>query len=150
MQGFDVNGLKEELSFLANDIQMKSGELMRKMDKLNYARIEYDCKTKKQNPYIIKHVIKHVSNGLNINMAIDLTSDELGISTERIKIVMQTQRSYLTALNLYAKKYMAEKLKNTGLSVSEIAKLINVSQNHVYKLLNCRANLWELTGGKIC
>jgi predicted regulator of amino acid metabolism with ACT domain len=142
-----IEPLKDELMRICTNIEDQAHDMIYTARKLYNSIYEYDCKAQKENPYIIKRIIKHVADGLDAKQAIFLAADELNISTERAKILLQTQKCYLSALNLYAKKYMVEKLKKAGLSVSDIAKMTGVSKNHVYKLLKCKANLWILSCG---
>lgn len=50
----------------------------------------------------------------------------------------------MSAVNLFAKRYTCEKLKKAGFTAKEIARVIGVSENHIYKILRCNVDFWFL------
>ncbi len=107
---------------------------------------ERDNKALKENPYILKRILKHIANGLAPSTACDLTAAELNITTSRAEILLSSQKMYFSALNLYARRFTALRLKKAGFKNADISKIIGVSPNHVYKLLESQVNLWVLSG----
>lgn len=96
---------------------------------------------RKQNPYIVKSVLKYIASGYDKNSAINLTAQDFSTTPERIEAIYQPSRRYMSAVNLYAKRYMTEKLRSHGFKIKEIAAILGVSENHVYKLLKCKIDL---------
>ena len=103
---------------------------------------------RKQNPYIVKTVIKHMANGMNKHDAIILASEELMIDIKRVESVYWQQNRYMSAINLFAKRYFCEKLKKAGFTAKEIAKLLGISENHVFKLMRSTIDFWFLDDKK--
>lgn len=101
-------------------------------------------KLKLQNPYIVKSVIKYMANGINQKDAIILTAMDFKTTTDRVDTIYWGQKRYMSAVNLFAKRYMCEKLKNANFKAKEIANILNISENHVFKLLKCKADFWFL------
>lgn len=48
-----------------------------------------------------------------------------------------------TAILLFAKRYLCMKLKQAGFIAKDIALVLGVSENHIYKLLNCDIDYWS-------
>lgn len=99
---------------------------------------------RKQNPYIVKSVIKYMDNGLNKEDAITLTAADYNTSFDRVSTIFWGQARYMSAINLYAKRYLCEKLKNAGFIAKDIALILGISENHVFKILKCKTNFWFL------
>lgn len=90
-------------------------------------------------PHLVKRVIKYMAEGLNKSDSILKTSIDYNVPLIWVSAAFAQQNRYMTAVNLYAKKYAAQKLKKYGLSNDVIAEILGVSKNHVYKLL--KANI---------
>jgi len=110
--------------------------------------IEQEKKLRFQNPYIVKSVIKYMANGLNKSDAILLTAKQFNTDPRRVEVVYWGQARYMSAVNLYAKRYTCEKIKATGMTAKNIGKILGVSENHVFKLLRAQPNFWFLEYGK--
>lgn len=119
--------------------------LKQSVDKLKVSARDYDNERQRINPYIVKRVVAHIANGLNVSDAIILTAEEYRETVKRVEVLFEHQKVYMSALNLFAKKYMAEKLKKAGYKTKQVAKIIGVSENHIYKLLRCTNNFWLLS-----
>lgn len=100
--------------------------------------------TRHENPFIIKSVIKNMANGLNKDDAIILTALDFNTSIERVKTIFWQQNRYMSAVNLYAKRYLCEKLRKSGFKAKEIAYILGISENHVFKLLRSNIDFWFL------
>ncbi|MCX4348226.1 MAG: hypothetical protein OSJ76_00390 [Alphaproteobacteria bacterium] len=117
---------------------------------IDLVHISYDKQQKvnkearQQNPYIVKRVIRYMAAGHAKPEAIILTALEFHTTVDRVKSVFWQQNRYMSAINLYARRYMAEKLKNAGLTAKEIAKIIGVSENHIFKMLRHNTDFWFL------
>lgn len=105
---------------------------------------ECDNKSRLQNPYIVKSVIKYMANGLNKTDAVILTAQDFQTDIARIDVVYNGQKKYMSAVNLYAKRYLCEKLRQAGFIAKDIALVLGISENHVFKLLRCKADFWFL------
>ena len=103
-----------------------------------------DNKIRQQNPYIVKSVIKNMAKGLNMDDAITLAAEEFKTTSERIETLMWEQKRYHSAIRLYARRYLCEKLKEYGLKTKDIARIAGVSTNHVYKMLKANPDFWFL------
>lgn len=101
-------------------------------------------KKRQQNPYIVKTVIKYLARGLNKEDAIILTANDFETDIDRVSTIFWAQNRYMSAVNLFAKRYTCEKLKKAGFTAKEIARVIGVSENHIYKILCCNVDFWFL------
>lgn len=99
---------------------------------------------RKQNPYIAKSIIKYMAQGLNKTDAIILTALDFDTDTKRVESIFWSQNRYMSAVNLYAKRYTCEKLKKAGLTAKKIAEILGISENHVYKLMKNNVDFWFL------
>jgi len=109
----------------------------------NYQQ-KIEAKKRQENPYIVKSVIKYMAKGLNKQDAILMTATDFETTTRRVADIFWAQNRYMSAINLYARRYTCEKLKEAGLTAKEIAKIIGVSENHVFKMLHNKADFWFL------
>ena len=75
---------------------------------------------------------------------ITLTAEEYEVPEDKIRVLCGCQKRYMSAVNLYAKRYLCEKLKKRGMKTKEIAEIVGVSENHIYKLQKCNADFWFL------
>lgn len=107
----------------------------------NYANTE--SKERQKNPYIVKSVIKNLARGHNETNAILLTATEYETTFERVYAVYSEQKKYRSAIILFAKRYMCAKLKSHGFTAKEISKILNVSENHIFRLLNNAVDYWS-------
>lgn len=105
---------------------------------------KFEQKKRQQNPYIVKTVIKYLARGLNKEDAIILTAKDFKTDIDRVSTVFYAQNRYMSAVNLFAKRYTCEKLKKAGFTAKDIAKVIGVSENHIYKILRCNVDFWFL------
>lgn len=105
------------------------------------------CEKEKQerlkNPYIVKSVLKYLASGLSEYNSILLTAEKFEITVERVKCVYSHQKKYRSAILLFAKRYLCMKLKQAGFIAKDIALVLNVSENHIYKLLDCNIDYWS-------
>lgn len=135
---------EEELHRLKTDI-LESAERIANLVHVSY---EYQKKIqqqeRQQNPYIVKSVIKYMANGLNKTDAMILTALEFNTDVKRIENVFWPQNRYMTAVNLYAKRYTCEKLKKAGLTAKKISEILEISENHIYKLMKNNVDFWFL------
>ena len=99
---------------------------------------------RRKNPYIVKSIIKYMASGLSRENAFIKTALDYQTDVNRIKAIFFEQNRYMSAINLFAKRYACEKLKQAGFKAKEIAKIIGVSENHIYKLLRCKIDFWFL------
>lgn len=110
------------------------------------ARIEYERiisrRTIKENPYIVKSVIKHLSSGLNLHDSMILTAENFSTSLERVETVYSQQKRYMSAVTLFARRFAVQKLIKSGFTKKEISKILGVSENHIYKMMKCVVDFW--------
>lgn len=104
---------------------------------------EMESEERLKNPYIVKTVLKHLATGLNETDAILLTAQEYETSFERVKTVYNPQKKFRSAIQLFAKRYLCVKLRQAGFTAKDIALVLNVSENHIFKLLNCNIDYWS-------
>jgi len=130
-----IEELKYDLLLKADSIVNDVDVLRLKVNDLSKAVYEYNSDALKQNPYIVKRIVKHIAEGYTVDNAVNLAADELQISTERAEAVFSNQKKHLSKIRLYARKYTAEKLKNAGYSAEKIAGILHISKSGVFKLL---------------
>lgn len=97
-----------------------------------------------ENPYIVKAVLRHIAAGTDLYNACLLVAKQFHTNEFRVRQLVQNHKKYMSAVNLYARRFCAEKLKNAGFSAKKIAEILGVSENHVYKLLKCKIDLDNL------
>lgn len=134
----------KKINKIHNDIIQNVDCIKNSVDDLKKIICEYDNKSIKKNPFIVKRVVKHLANGLSKHNAIALTATELNESTDRVSMLFSQQKTYMSALHLFSKKYLCEKMRNAGYSAKQISIVLNISENHVYKLLKSVPNEWIL------
>lgn len=135
---------EKELHRLKNGI-LESAEKIANLVHVSYEhQKKIQQQERQQNPYIVKSVIKYMANGLNKTDAMILTALEFNTDVKRIENVFWTQNRYMTAVNLYAKRYTCEKLKKAGLTAKKISEILGISENHIYKLMKNNVDFWFL------
>ena len=112
-----------------------------KVSYYNFGKTE--SKERQKNPYIVKSVIKNLACGHNETNAILLTASEYETTFERVYAIYSEQKKYRSAIVLFAKRYMCAKLKRHGFTAKEISKILNVSENHIFRLLNNAIDYWS-------
>ncbi len=125
---------------LRNAVDCISGEI----DRLAQFTFSEEKEARKLNPYLVKSVIKNMSRGMSKENAVIVTAMNYEQPIMRVSAVFSEQTRYMAAINLYAKRYTAEKLKKAGYKTKEIAQIIGVSENHIYKLLRAVPDFWFL------
>ena len=129
----EVTTIKESSERLINLVQI-SNQTQKRCENLK----------RQQNPYIVKSVIRNMAKGLNMTDAALLTAKEFKTTCERVEAIMWGQKRYYSAIRLFARRYLCEKLKEAGFKTSDIAKIAKVSPNHVYKMLKVKPDFWFL------
>jgi transposase len=74
------------------------------------------------------------------------TAQHYHTSFSEIQHIFNHHCKYKTAINLYARRYAAIKLKQAGMSAPQMSKILGISENHIYKLLKAQVDLSEATG----
>lgn len=105
---------------------------------------QIEAQERAKNPYIVKSIIKYMSQGISRENAYLKTAMDFKTDVNRVKNVFMLQNRYMSAINLYAKRYCCEKLKKSGYTAKEIGFILKVSENHIYKLLHCNVDFWFL------
>lgn len=100
------------------------------------------AKQRKQNPYIVKSVIKYMAAGLSLGNAIIKTATRFETTPFRVHTIFAEQKRYMSAVKLYAKRFTCEKLKQHGMTAKQIAHILDISENHVFKILRLNADFW--------
>lgn len=92
---------------------------------------------------IIKHVMKLICSGLDEESACQAVAmDYKGmLRAQDIAYLWKKSRRDRNALNLYARVYMAKKMRLAGFKLGEIAGSMNLSLTSIQKLLNSDAVL---------
>lgn len=132
---------KNRLERSYKDLKKAADEIFEEVMAFNEAVKQQANRLEKQNPYIVKSVLKYIAAGYDKESAINLTAQDFGTTVFRVETIYQSSRRYMSAVNLYAKRYMCEKLRNAGFKIKEIAAILGVSENHIYKLLKCKIDL---------
>jgi len=101
-----------------------------------------NAEARRYHPYIVKSVIKYMAQGLNKTDAIIITALDFDTDIKRVETIFWFQNRYMTAVNLYAKRYACEKLKKAGLTAKKTAEILGISENHVYKLMKNNVDFW--------
>ena len=131
---FQENRL-ENIKEIAAKISTASALLEREIGSFCQFYQKRDNYLRKQNPYIVKAVIKYMAAGLSQNNAVIKVAGDYDTTASRVTAVFDGQKKYMAAVNLYARQYMCKKLRDAGMSARQIAGLLKISTNHVYKLL---------------
>lgn len=127
------------------DLRQILSDLTQNIDSLEKSTDEYNRECLKENPYIVKRVVRHIANGMNRHDAILLAAKELQVNTSRVEVLFSYQKKYMSALLLFSRKYTAEKMKVAGYTAKQISAVLGVSENHIYKLLKSVPNEWILS-----
>ena len=92
---------------------------------------------------IIKQILKLICAGYDEDTAIqEVSFDYKNVLHEKyIRLLWQASRRERNAINLYARIYMAKKMRLSGMKINEIAEIMNLSRNSITKLLNSHAVL---------
>lgn len=151
----DINDTVRDATELTMDIAREIKELSFIIGHLPETYQEYDSDKRKNNPYIVKRVIKHLAEGLSLNDSCCMTANELGETLARVEGVFDYHKCFATGLRLYSRKYAIDKLYAAGFTGAQIAKVIGISTPHVYKILKAEV-IMNFAGGyyknppKIC
>lgn len=140
----EVKKIRENLQDNFYDLRKSVKNIEYSINSLYSYSIDQEKHIRQQNPYIVKSVIKYMANGLNKNDAMLLTANDFKTDIKRVSAVFFGQGRYMAAINLFAKRYTCEKLKNAGYTAKQIANVIGVSENHVFKLLRATVDFWFL------
>lgn len=136
--------LKDKINISTHQLKEITQQIELDLSSLHQYTINEENRLRLQNPYIVKSVIKYMANGLNKTDAMLLTAQDFETNVNRVEAVYWAQGRYMSAINLYAKRYTCEKLKNNGFTAKQIAKILGVSENHIFKLLKANVNFWFL------
>lgn len=130
--------IEKNLKILSNSV-----DNIKNLVHISYCSLlDKERKERLKNPYMVKNILKHLAMGMNEENAILLTAEKFDTTYERVSAVYSGQKKYKSAILLFAKKYLCMKLKQSGFLTREIAAILNVSENHIYKLLNCGIDYW--------
>lgn len=138
------NNTLQEVTNLIDTISDNTKSLHDASIKLKNSAALQDRIERKQNPYIVKSVIKYMASGMCKDDAILKTAEDYKTRESRVSVLLWQQKRYISAVNLYARRYLCEKLKKSGMSAPEISQILGVSTNHVYKLLKTNVDFWFL------
>lgn len=127
----DIEELEEKILLLVDNLRTK-------IEHLKFQVEETENLNRLENPYIVKTVLRHIANGVDQENAILLTAKQFHTTAFRVEVLVHSNKKYMSAVKLYARRFCAEKLKNAGFSAKKIAEILGVSENHVYKLLKCK------------
>jgi hypothetical protein len=86
---------------------------------------------------IVRDIMKNICAGIDEESALLCVHSDYSkvLKVEHIKSIWNASRRQKNALNLYAKTYMAQKMKQSGFKVSEIADTMGISITSVANLL---------------
>lgn len=140
----EIERIKDELGDFTHQLRKITKKIENDVAALHVHTLHQEFNLRQQNPYIVKSVIKYMANGLNKTDAMLLTARDYDTDIKRISAVLWGQNRYMSAINLFAKRYACEKLKNAGFTAKQIAKIVGVSENHVFKLLRSTVDFWFL------
>ena len=129
-----IDQLSKDIDDAAKDLKSRFQDLSDNLHHLKRAVYEYDSETQKQHPLIIKRVAKHIADGLTQLDAISQTAIDLKLPLERVEGIFSYQKKYTASLQLYARRYFVHHLKKRGYSSRDIAQIIGISLNSVYRL----------------
>lgn len=137
---FDLKEIEE----IEENIYSLVDKLRTKMEQFkHHAEYTENC-VRLENPYIVKAVLRHIAAGTDLYNSCLLVAKQFHTNEFRVRQLIQSHKKYMSAVNLYARRFCAEKLKNAGFSAKKIAEILGVSENHVYKLLKCKIDLDNL------
>ena len=139
----EVNAIKEAIQAQKQEILQQFEQLEKKLDELSTITFKVENEYKAQNPLIVKRVIKYIVSGYTKPDAIRKTADDFDTPEFRVSVVYDQSKKYMTALNLYAKKYMIEKLKKSGFSARKMAEIVGISIQSIYKIIKCPVDMWR-------
>lgn len=140
----EISSLQNKLKDYADKLNKLSDAMQLELTTLYRYTIDNERSIRQQNPYIVKAVIKYMANGLNKSDAMLLVAKDFQTDIARVQAVYWSQNRYMSAVNLYAKRYTCEKLKKSGYTAKQIASVIGVSENHIFKLLKANPDFWFL------
>lgn len=63
---------------------------------------------RRKNPYIVKSIIKYMASGLSRENAFIKTALDYQTDVNRIKAIFFEQNRYMSAINLFAKRYASK------------------------------------------
>lgn len=132
-----IDDLKEKIRCRKQSISKDLKAVLDYVDQLSEITFKIENESRAENPHIVKRVIKYMAAGMTKDDAISATAADFETPIFRVNVIYQMNRHYMTALNLYAKKYMIEKLKNAGFSVRQMSEIIGISKPNIYKILKC-------------
>lgn len=138
----DINARQNKIQKLFEDICFENDVIKKNIEYLCLHEYREERRTHKKNPYIVKAVIKYMAQGNSYYDSVKMAAVDFETTEERVKILCCSHKFYLTAINLYARRYTAERLKKAGLKTKEIAKILGISENHVYKLLKYKLTIF--------
>lgn len=133
-----LNEIKKNIAIIQN-----AGDKLSNLMHLTYCEQKAKDMPNKDNPYIVKSIIKYLAQGLDLYNAKILTALDFDETPSRVDVIYNSQRHYLSAIKLYARRYLCIKLKKNGFKTKEIAKILNVSENYVYKLHNTYIEMFD-------
>lgn len=140
----EISLLQDKLTQNAHQLSKLSKLMQTDLYRLHAYTVAQENKLHKQNPYIVKSVIKYLANGIDKENALLLTAADYDTDIKCVRYVFSVQSRYMTAINLFAKRYTCEKLKKAGYTAKQIAQVIGVSENHIFKLLRANVDFWFL------
>lgn len=136
----DLNEIEE----VEENIYSLVDKLRKKMEQFKHqVELTENC-IRFENPFIVKAVLRHIAAGTDLYNACLLVSKQFHTNEFRVRQLVQSQKKYMSAVNLYARRFCAEKLKKAGFSTKKIAEILGVSENHVYKMLKYEIDLDNL------
>lgn len=140
MIGYDFDTIFSELQQEEEKILKAVDNFLKASKEIEIFLTKQDSFSRRQNPAIVKSVIRYIASGYSQQDAITLTAKDFMTNSFRVETVFQTAKKHMSAVKLYAKKYTCEKLKKAGFTAKKIAGILGISENHVYKLLRCDIN----------
>lgn len=92
---------------------------------------------------IIKQILKLICSGYDEDTAVQEVAFvyKQVLHEKYIRLLWQASRRERNSINLYARIYMAKKMRLSGMKINEIAHIMNLSRNSITKLLNSHAVL---------
>lgn len=92
---------------------------------------------------IIKQILKLICSGYDEDTAVQEVAFvyKQVLHEKYIRLLWQDSRRERNSINLYARIYMAKKMRLSGMKINEIAHIMNLSRNSITKLLNSHAVL---------
>jgi hypothetical protein len=119
------------------DIEKNLSTIKEQLNEIDLLRAHLIKKRKKDNASLVKRIIYYIAKGLPEQKAIAIASDEFCYWDKEATVIWQdSKKSLKTGTLLFAKRFTAVKMRKKGFKIKEIAGVLEVSENHVYKLLN--------------